>query len=132
VVRTMDERSRNAVAFLGALGREWRRLSTEVKGHYGHGAGRLAGFPVLGLTSKGLTLTLPIKGSDRLEYDVEVEVTWDAERWIIMTGIYRDADKGGQETLQLLPERQASDLDGCIEQVHAAISDLEKFAHLVP
>jgi hypothetical protein len=129
----MDARSRNVTAFLEALGREAGRLFTEVKEHYASSRdGRMPRMPILSLTSKSLIFALPIKGADGAEYEVSVDVTWDADRWTIATGIYRDSDRGGQETLQQLPERSATDLEGCLEQIHAAIGDLTRFADVIP
>jgi|SRR5215471_2109720 len=129
----MDTRSRNVVVFLDALGREMRRLAQEVKSHYAYRrSGRTPRMPVLALASRGLVLALPVKGADGAEYELAVDVTWDSEHWRITTGIYRDADRGGQETLRMLPDRSASDLEACLEHVHAAISDLTKFVDLIP
>ena len=129
----MDTQSRNVVVFLEALVREMRRLAQEVKMHYAHGlGGRMPRMPVLALAGRSLVLALPVKGADFAEYELAVDVTWDSEQWTITTGIYRDSDRGGQETLRMLPERSASDLETCLEHVHAAISDLTKFSHLIP
>jgi hypothetical protein len=129
----MDARSRDVTAFLEALGREAGRLFTEVKGHYTSSrAGRIPRMPILSLTSKDLILALPIKGADGADYEVAVDVTWDPQRWTITSGTYRDSDRGGQETVQQLPERSATDLEVCLEQIHAAIGDLTRFADLIP
>jgi hypothetical protein len=129
----MDTQSRNVIGFLEALGSEMGRFTGEVKSQYAdRQGGRMARMPVLGVTSGSLTLALPVRGSDGVEYELGVDVTWDSERWTIASGLYRDSDKGGQETLRQLPERSASDLESCLEHVHAAVSDLARYDDLIP
>jgi hypothetical protein len=88
--------------------------------------------PVFGVTNSSLTLALPVSGSDGVEYELSVDVTWGSECWTITSGLYRDSDRGGQETLRQLPERSASDLESCLEHVHAAVSDLARYDDLIP
>ena len=76
-------------------------------------------------------MALLVKGSDGRDYDLGVEVLWNSERWTIKTGAWVDAD-AGQDFLRELPERTASDLSTCMEQLQAAVRDLESFEDLVP
>ena len=129
----MDRQSVHVVTFLDALEREMARLGSDVKRHYAYRrGGRIPGMPVLTLTGGGFALALPIKGADGVHYELAVDVAWDAERWTISTGLYVDADRGGQRTVQQLPERSASDLAGCLEHLHAAVGDLARVGELIP
>ena len=74
---------------------------------------------------------LIVKGSDGRDYDLSVEVLWNPERWTIKTEARVDVETG-QGVLRQLPERTASDLSTCMEQIRAAVGDLASFEDLVP
>jgi hypothetical protein len=87
-----------------------------------------------------LALGLHIRGGDGREYELAVDVLWDAECWTITTEAWVEADTssdtsaktGGQELLRQLPKRRAVDLEICTKQVRAAVEDLAEFDDLVP
>ena len=74
---------------------------------------------------------LIVKGSDGRDYDLSVEVLWNLERWTIKTEARVDVETG-QDVLRQLPDRTASDLSTCMEQIRAAVGDLASFEDLVP
>jgi hypothetical protein len=132
----MDVSSQNTVAFLTALQDAMRQLRTIRAPSVRHG---IVGGPFFNLHGRepssstgGLSLGLGIKGGDGRTYDLEVELLWNAERWTINSGIYVDADAGGQNTVRELPQRTTSDLNGCIEHLRGAIDDLIGLQDLAP
>jgi hypothetical protein len=131
----MDAPSQSVTDFLESLQDAMRQLR-EIRSQYIQ-RGTQPGPPVMHLHGRerrshgGLHLALLVKGSDGRDYDLGVEVLWNSERWTIKTGAWVDAD-AGQDFLRELPERTASDLSTCMEQLQAAVRDLESFEDLVP
>jgi hypothetical protein len=78
-----------------------------------------------------VALGLDVEGADRREYELAVDVLWDAERWTITTEASVEAETG-QDLLRALPERTAVDLASAIQQLDAAVGDLVEFADLIP
>jgi hypothetical protein len=129
----MDTQSLHVVTFLDALEQEMQRLGGDVKRHYAYRpGGRMPGMPMLALTDGGFALVLPIKGTDGGHYELAVDVAWNRERWTIATGLYVDSDRGGQATVQQLPERSATGLEALLEHLHAAVGDLTRVGDLIP
>jgi len=141
----MDAPSQHVAVFLEALQDAMQRLR-QVHGHYVR-RGTAPARPFLNLSGRpfsihereairqfhgSIVLGLHIKGSDGREYELAVDVLWDAERWTITTEAWVEADAGGQDILRQLPERTTADLTGCVAQLATAVDDLVRFEDLVP
>jgi hypothetical protein len=141
----MDDASRSVVVFLESLQDAMQRLR-DVRGHYLQ-RGTQPSRPFLVLSGRpfrihegdavqqfhgSVALGLPVKGSDGREYELTVDVLWDAERWTITTGAWVEAEAGGQDILRQLPERVLVNLSACTEQLGAAVGDLVRFEDLIP
>jgi hypothetical protein len=133
----MDVPSQNVMAFLEALQDAKQRLH-EIRMQYHRRCGR-SGVEIWSVggeprDSQGgiLGVDLPVMGSDDRRYELAVEIAWNTERWTIRTEAWVDAAAGGQECLRALPERTASDIHTCVDQIRAAVDDLASFADLVP
>jgi hypothetical protein len=141
----MDDPSRSVAIFLESLQDAMRQLG-DVWGHYLR-RGIQPNRPFLVLSGPpfrihegdavrqfhgSIALGLQVKGADGREYELTVDVLWDAERWTITTEAWVEADPGGQDILRALPERTAANLDSCIDQLRAAVGDLSSFDNVVP
>jgi hypothetical protein len=141
----VDDPGRHAAALLEALQDAMQRLG-QVHAHYVR-LGTAPARPFLTLSGRpfsvhedgsarrfhgSIALGLHVTGADGREYELAVDVLWDAERWTITTEAWVEADAGGQDLLRRLPERSATELRVCIEQLAAAVGDLEGFDDLVP
>jgi hypothetical protein len=141
----MDAPSQHVATFLGAIQDAMQRLG-EVHGHYLR-RGTRPDRPFLSLSGcpfrihegestlqhhGSVVIGLGIKGTDGKEYELSVNVLWDADRWTITTEAWVEAAYDSQDILRQLPERTASDLGKCLEQLAAAVSDLVTFEDLIP
>jgi len=141
----MDDSSRHTTAFLESLQHAVRQLG-DVRNHYQ----RLAtgpDRPYLVLSSYpfrvhekstvrefngSVAIGLHVRGADSKEYELGIDILWDSERWTLITEAWVEADEGGQNLLRKLPERTASDSEGCRRELTSAVADLFKFDDLVP
>ncbi len=141
----MDAPGQHVAAFLEALQDAMQRLG-QVHGHYLR-RGNAPARPFLNLSGRpfsihagesvrqfhgSIVLGLHIKGTDGRQYELAVDVLWDADRWTITTEAWVEADAGGQDVLRQLAERSAADLDGCVAQLATAVGDWVGFEDLVP
>ncbi len=141
----MDNPSRSVAAFLESLQDAMQRLA-QIHGHYVR-RGTQPAKPFLVLSGRpfrvhegaivqrfhgSVALGLHVTGTDGREYELAVDILWDDERWTLQTEAWIDADAAGQEILRQLPQRTASDLDGCMRQLGEAVGDLLRFDDLVP
>jgi hypothetical protein len=78
-----------------------------------------------------VALGLIVKGTDDKEYDLSVDVLWDADRWTIQTQAWVESETN-QRILRELPVRNAVDLVTCTTEISGAVGDLTSFADLVP
>ncbi len=79
-----------------------------------------------------LVLGLIAHGTDGREYELGVEVMWDADCWTVTTEAWVEADDGGQQVIRELPERVSPDFQSCQRHLAEAIRDLLRFQDLVP
>jgi len=131
----VDIPSQSVTAFLESL-QDARRQLGQIWSKYVR-RGTRPGAPVFHLhgserrSQGGFSFALIVKGSDGRDYDLSVEVLWNPERWTIKTEARVDVETG-QDVLRQLPDRTASDLSTCMEQIRAAVGDLASFEDLVP
>lgn len=141
----MDAPGQHVAAFLEALQDAMRRLG-QIHGHF-VGRGIAPRRPFLVLSGRpfsigrgepvrrfqgSVALGIHLEGADGREYELAVDVLWDAEGWTITTEAWVEAESGGQDLLRALPERTAADLGGAIQHLEAAVGDLVAFEDLVP
>ena len=141
----MDTPSHSVAVFLESLQDAMKQLG-DVWGHYLR-RGTQPNRPFLSLSGRpysihegkmvrqfhgSVALGLQVKGSDDREYELIVDVLWDAECWTVTTEAWVEADEGGQAILRQMPECTATNLSACVEHIRTAISDLVGFEDLVP
>ena len=77
-------------------------------------------------------LGLLVEGADGREYQLSVDVLWNADCWALTTEAWVEVESGGQTMLRELPERTATNLSACLQLLAAAVKDLVAFEDLVP
>ena len=141
----MDEASRNTTAFLELLQDAMRHLAAVRNQLVRRGTrpGRsylvLSGRPfrvheqsIVREFHGSVAIGLHVTGTDGREYELGIDVLWDADRWTFLTDAWVESDDGGQQLLRELPERVATDLDSCKHHLTEAVSDLLSFQDLLP
>jgi hypothetical protein len=141
----MDEASRNTTAFLGSLQDAMRKLA-DVSNHYqrrgarpdkpylvlGARPFRVHDGPTVREFHGSLAIGLNVRGTDGRNYDLGIDVLWDATCWTLTTEAWVESDDGGEQLLRELPERNAPTLEACTRHLAEAVSDLIRFDDLVP
>jgi hypothetical protein len=59
--------------------------------------------------------------TETLEF--EINLIWDEEKWYIITAIWEEFEDG-RRRIRSFPERQAANLDDCLQQLRLAINDI--------
>jgi len=130
----MDAASRNVAAFLESLQDARRRLADVWNRAPWRGGEPCESFLLLGnafMVDHGesvrqyhgeVTLGLRAKDAEDREFTCTVNVLWGAEGWTITSQAWQ-----GDRLLGELPERRASALDQCLEQLRAAVEGVRSF-----
>ena len=143
----LDDASQSVTGFLESLQDAMRGLRDTWKHYRRHGAHPRR--PFLALSARPfhiygnesvqefhgcVVMGLPVKGTDGRDYELSVDILWDAERWTIKTEacVDSDADTETQKMLRQPPARFAVDLITCTEEIRKAVADLIRFEDLVP
>jgi hypothetical protein len=108
------------------------------KGHLSRGRLTLSGrpFTIIGASSTQtfegeLGLGITATGSDGLEYSLDVCILWNNTTWTIQTEAWVDDETVNERLIRELPARNAADLDTCLTEVAAAVSDLRGLGDLL-
>jgi hypothetical protein len=56
-------------------------------------------------------------------HEFEINLIWDEEKWYILTTVWEEFEDG-RRRIRSFPERQAANLDDCLQQLRLSINDL--------
>jgi hypothetical protein len=80
-----------------------------------------------------VSLGLNLRGDDDAkEFELSIDVLWNADRWTLQTDACVESEAGGQDQLRALPERTATDVRTLKTALSQAVIDLLTFDDLVP
>jgi len=78
-----------------------------------------------------LAIGLLVAGRDGREYDIGLDLQWNADGWTIDTEAWVSHETQNQVLLRELPSRSATELHRCLQELREALHDLKTFDDLI-